>query len=136
MAGIKDVKMSRKYGLNPTIPICFWCGEKRNEVACVGVVKDENGQEIEMPMYSCIDYEPCDKCREGMSRGFTIMEATETPNRATNREMQKGVYPTGNWVVIRPEAAPQIFPNLPEGTTKAFTDPEAWKMIMDMIMGK
>ena len=27
------IKLSPKHGLNPTIPVCFWCGEERNEVA-------------------------------------------------------------------------------------------------------
>lgn len=25
-------KLSPKYGVNPTIPVCFWCGEDKNEV--------------------------------------------------------------------------------------------------------
>ena len=35
------IKLSPKHGLNPTIPVCFWCGEERNEVALLGHIGDE-----------------------------------------------------------------------------------------------
>lgn len=125
-----DIKLSRKYGLNPTIPVCFWCGEERNEVAVLGEVKDRNGREVEMPMHACIDYIPCEECQKKMSLGFTLIEATSEPNSTTSREIQSGVYPTGRWIVIKPEAARQVFNNLPEEMDKAFIDPEVWEMIM------
>ena len=34
------IKLSPKHGLNPTIPVCFWCGEERNEVALLGHIGD------------------------------------------------------------------------------------------------
>ena len=36
------IKLSPKHGLNPTIPVCFWCGEERNEVALLGHIGDGN----------------------------------------------------------------------------------------------
>lgn len=32
----KGIKISPKYGLNPTIPVCFWCGKQKNEIALMG----------------------------------------------------------------------------------------------------
>ena len=65
--------------------------------------------DIEAPKYAVIDYEPCDKCRCGMAQGFTVMEATQHPNERTSMEMQKGVYPTGRFVVLKQESAVRIF---------------------------
>lgn len=100
------IKLSPKHGLNPTIPVCFWCGEERNEVALLGHIGDgRKHEDFEAPMHMVIDYEPCEKCRANMALGVTLMEATNKPNSVTKVEMQKGVYPTGRYVVIKREAA-------------------------------
>ena len=31
-----SIKISQKHGVNPTIPICFWCGKEKNEIALLG----------------------------------------------------------------------------------------------------
>ena len=97
-----DIPLSPKHGLNPTIPICFWCGEEKNEIALMGRIGDaRKGEDFEAPMHAVLDYEPCDKCREKMSLGFTMIEATHTPNPTTKVQMQPGVYPTGRYAVIK-----------------------------------
>ena len=103
------INLSEKYGVNPTIPVCFWCGEKKNEVVLLGKVTNFNGEEIMMPTTACIDYEPCDKCKENMDMGFMVFEATQEPNDVTSKEIQPGIYPTGNWVVVRKESAKKMF---------------------------
>ena len=116
------IKLSPKYGLNPTIPVCFWCGCEKNEIALMGYMSKKKEvrsawggtsttveRDIEAPRYAVINYEPCDKCKAGMSSGFTVMEATTSPNSQTSVEMQKGVYPTGRFVVLKNESADQIF---------------------------
>ena len=30
------LKLSPKHGLNPTISVCFWCGEEKDESALLG----------------------------------------------------------------------------------------------------
>lgn len=95
-----DIPLSPKHGLNPTIPICFWCGEEKNEIALMGRIGDaRKGEDFEAPMHAVLDYEPCDKCREKMSLGFTMIEATHAPNPTTKVQMQPGVYPTGRYKV-------------------------------------
>lgn len=44
-----------------------------------------------------------------MSHGFTLMEATQHPNRRTSVPAQSGIYPTGNYVVVKPDAIHRIF---------------------------
>lgn len=116
------IQLSPKYGVNPTIPICFWCGEERGEVALLGHIGDGRKREdFEAPMHMVIDFEPCEKCKQNMAKGFTIMEATNRPNSVSSVEMQRGIYPTGRFVVLKMETATRIFNGI-SGTDKAFVD--------------
>lgn len=104
------IKLSPKYGLNPTLPVCFWCGEERGEIALMGHIGNgRKHEDFEAPKYAIIDYEPCEHCREAMAQGFTVMEATTEPNSRASVEMQSGIYPTGRFVVVKTEAANRIF---------------------------
>lgn len=119
------VKLSPKYGVNPTIPVCFWCGEERGEIALLGHIGNgRKHEDFEAPMHMVLDYEPCEKCRENMSLGFTVMEATTAPNSVTNVQIQKGVYPTGRYAVITMDAAARIFDGVDTSKKKAFVDTE------------
>ncbi len=102
MSDENEIRISPKYGLNPTIPVCFWCGEEKSEIAILGYIEGD----IEAPRSCCVDYEPCDKCKANMERGVTIIEASLTPNGYA--PIQDGAYPTGKWVVITPEAAERL----------------------------
>lgn len=117
------IKLSPKYGVNPTIPICFWCGKERGEIALMGHIGDgRKHEDFEAPKYMVIDFEPCEECKKNMALGFTVMEATNSPNSISRVEMQKGVYPTGRFMVLKAEAAHRIFKGLADGVSKAFVD--------------
>lgn len=126
-----DILLSPKHGLNPTIPICFWCGEEKNEIALMGRIGDaRKGEDFEAPMHAVLDYEPCNKCREKMSLGFTMIEATHVPNPTTKVQMQPGVYPTGRYAVIKKEAAMRLFtPQTDLSKGKAFVDSALFDLI-------
>lgn len=120
---MNGIKLSPRYGVNPTIPVCFWCGKEKNEIALMGHVGDgRKHEDFEMPMHAIINYEPCEECAKAMASGFTVIESTETPNWVTNKEIQNGVYPTGKWVVLKHEAAHRIFSGLDDSADKAFLD--------------
>ena len=103
---MSSIKLSPKYGVNPTIPTCFWCGKEKNEIILMGQLKGD----IEAPKNVVLDYEPCEECKKRMDSGFTIIEATTYPNNRTSIEMQRGIYPTGRYVVLTHEAVDRIFP--------------------------
>lgn len=71
------IKISPKYGVNPTICKCFYCGKDKS-IALVGHIKktDKNGyvinEDAEAPHEMIIDYEPCSECAEKMKNGFRI----------------------------------------------------------------
>ena len=119
----KGIRISPKYGLNPAMTVCFWCA-KPNGVALMGrITGGKRGGDIEAPGYVFGGYEPCDECKKNMSMGATLMEAATQPCFDGQPEMQKGVYPTGRWIVVTRDAAKRIF-NLDGG--KAFVDVETF----------
>lgn len=76
--GVGDIVLGRKTGLNPTIPLCPYCGKEKNEIILTGLSGEKWAEEHgynngQMPM--CIylegDIEPCDKCKE---QGIGIVE--------------------------------------------------------------
>lgn len=101
----KGIKISPKYGLNPTIPVCFWCGKQKNEIALMGRMKDD----IEAPKGMVLDYVPCEECQNHMNMGVAILEASDHPNTENQPPMQKGVYPTSRFVVVTTECADRVF---------------------------
>lgn len=105
-----SIKISKKYGVNPTIPVCFFCGEQKNEIALLGHIGDRRkGEDLEAPRYTVLDYEPCDCCKDKFSQGVLFIEVTrrqpEDKRPAISKdEMGASVYPTGRHVVVKREA--------------------------------
>lgn len=126
----KNIRISEKHGVNPTIPICFWCGEEKNEVALLGKLKGDK----EAPMRMIIDYEPCDKCKGSMEGGITFVQAVGSPVNEGQGEIQKGIYPTGKWAVLKEEAVKNmvteeaVLAQILE-KRKCFIAPETWDAI-------
>ena len=102
---MSSIKISPKHGLNPTIPVCFWCGKQKNEIALMGHMKDD----IEAPKNMVLDYVPCEECQSHMAMGVTVLEASDHPNTEGQPPMQKGVYPTSRFVVVTTECADRVF---------------------------
>ncbi len=123
-----DIRLSKKYGVNPSIPICFWCGQEKNEIALLGHIGDgRKGEDLEAPRNILLDYEPCDGCQKNMALGVTVMEAGISPIFKNQPEFQPGTYPTGKWIVLKKEAADRIFGDELKGHNKIFVDSETFK---------
>lgn len=104
------IKLSPKYGLNPTIPVCAWCGETKNEIALCGHIGDgRKHEDFEAPKHCVLDYEPCDKCKEQWSKGVVCIEVRTSPCSEGQPPIQKGAYPTGRVVVVKKEVAEKTF---------------------------
>ena len=99
----KSINLHPKYGLNPTVCTCFWCGEDTGELALLGAAYPGGA-----PGRMVMNYEPCPACKEQFAKGITLIETTTRP-----REGQPAIdgtnYPTGRIVVITEEAARRIF---------------------------
>lgn len=66
-----------------------------------------NNKGKKAPHRAVYDYEPCDSCKEGMSLGVTIIEASSEKIGAP--PIQEGCYPTGRWWVVKREAIAVLF---------------------------
>ena len=125
---MSGIRISPKHGLNPTIPVCFWCGKEKNEIALLGQI---NGQkDTEAPKHMVLDFEPCESCKEKMKRGITIVETTCQPNNNSYTKLSEGSYLTGRYVVLKKDAANRIFKNLDtENETKFLMDSELFTQL-------
>lgn len=122
------VRLSPKHGVNPTLTVCFWCGEERGDIALLGRIGGK--LDLEAPRHAVVDFEPCDCCKAKMASGFTLMEATTAPNEVSSAQIQRGVYPTGRWCVIKPEAADRIFGEGTSVSRKAFVQSDVYRILM------
>ena len=84
---MSSLRLHKKYGLNPTLSTCFYCGKETGEIALLGA--NYNG---EAPMHLCTSLEPCHDCKERFKDQVLIVEA----DLASNGEP----IPTGRFVAI------------------------------------
>ena len=82
--------------LNPMLVKCFWCGEASSIAIPKKMSNKEEGYREQ------ITYDPCDKCKEKWDKGAVIIEASTEPINE-RPAIQKGVYPTGTWWVVKRE---------------------------------
>lgn len=104
MARKKDeISLHPKYGLNPSVGMCFWCGQDTGEILLFG-----NAVKGEAPRRTVASYAPCQDCASKWERGFVFIEADTKPLVEGQTEISPGAWPTGNYAVINPEAAQRI----------------------------
>lgn len=109
-----SIRLSPKHGVNPTIPVCAWCGKQKNEIVLLGKIEtNKRGEDPEAPKNCILDYEPCDECRENFAKGVVVIEAITSPlvENQVPISVQDGqeFYPTGRWCVLHVESAERIF---------------------------
>lgn len=102
-----ELILSKKHGVQPTIPLCRYCNKSKNQVLLLGAAGDRLAIALgcadgRMPMNTLMpgDYEPCDDCK---SKGVLILEMT-------NDKQQ----PTGSFWLVK-EA---VFDNLGEDASE------------------
>lgn len=102
------MRISKKHGINPSISVCFFCGEDKNEIALMGHLKGDT----EAPRRTVLNYDPCEKCQKIWDEGVPILEVSATPNGENQPPLQKNAYPTGRFAVTKQEALkdPEKYP--------------------------
>lgn len=129
------IKMSPKYGINPTKRICFWCGEFTGELIFRGHIEDPDieGSDIEAADCTVCNYELCRYCKSMFRQGVGIIEVVPAdkwkdyelskydPNRP---ELINGLIPTGRFYVFKED----VFPNAKAGFV-GFLSPEEFDSI-------
>lgn len=92
-----SIHISEKHGVNPTIPICYWCEKEKNEIALLGKLPGDK----EAPKHAVINYEPCEECNKKFKRGVQLIEVEFNDNN-NKLPIGKGAYPTGRFIVVAP----------------------------------
>jgi hypothetical protein len=105
MSGIKPngIRLHGKHGVNPTMGMCFFCGGETGEIGLLGYNKNK-----EAPKHAVLNYVPCDVCAYTFSKGTLLIEVTEASPDG-RPEIQKGLYPTGYYMLMKSSAAQGIF---------------------------
>ena len=125
-----SIKLSPKHGVNPTIPLCFWCGQEKNEIALMGHIGDgRKGEDIEAPRNMVLDYNPCDTCNAKMALGVTCVEVVDIPHHENMPEFVGDNYPTGRWGVLTTDAVKRIFDLDLENGKKLLVNEETFSAI-------
>lgn len=83
------IRLDPTYGVNPSVGICFWCGEDDGTVLLFGRMKDGKAA----PRRACVSLEPCPSCKEKRALGITFEEWDEDSGS-----------PTGRWAVVTEDA--------------------------------
>ena len=112
-----SIRLNKKYGLNPTMPICLYCGKSKNEIILLGASYKE-----EAPHSMVVDYRPCEECEKKMKSYVALLEANEDKK------------PTGNIVWIKRTAWKKMF-NIPKPKTIGFIDNEAYRKLSEKNIG-
>ena len=95
-------RLSKQHGLNPTMSICFFCGEPK-EILLLGKLKGD----AKAPGKVLADYQPCKACMEKIAKGRLVVEVVTTDTGSV--PIAEGAWPTGRWCVITKEAGNRLF---------------------------
>lgn len=121
----KEIRLSRKHGLNPSLVQCFFC-MKDKEIALFGELRDD----VEAPRQVCLGQSyPCSKCEGYMKQGIIVISFD--PDRTDD---MKNPWRSGGWAVVREEAIERWLDDeslLNDIRTKRFLfiEDEAWNKI-------
>jgi len=86
-----SIRLSEKHGVNPSVQKCFYC-QKDVWVVLFGRLLGD----AEAPRTVVMDHEPCDDCKEVMSRGVILISIDE---KKSEGDMQNP-YRTGGWCAV------------------------------------
>lgn len=115
----RSIKLSEKHGVNPSMQVCFWCGEVIG-VALMGRLKGD----VEAPKEVVLDYSLCDKCKEKERTYIHLIECIGENNG--NPPIAKDAYPTGRNMWIKDAALQSI---ITEDSFNAIKDKRAALML-------
>jgi len=138
MAKEKGIPISPKHGLNPSMVTCFWCG-KTMGVALVGRIRKDGDNDAEAPREACFDLNPCEDCKKKFATGVLAIEVVQDGSKfggntrfALPVKGREPMWPTGRWVVVRPEA---MKTNNKAGD-KILVSPEVMDRLLEPAKGK
>ena len=100
------VRISKNFGVNPSVDTCFICGEEISVVLFGTAYKDKNGKTAEAPKNVCTG-NICDNCKQIIENGGIFFIAVKDGESGNNP------YRTGKISALKEEAVKRIFPDFP-----------------------
>lgn len=101
-----DVRISKEYGINPSVDTCFICGKETSVVLFGTSYKDKNGKTAEAPPKVCTG-DICDNCKQIIEDGGIFFIAVKDGEQGENP------YRTGPIAALKEEAVQRMFPDFP-----------------------
>lgn len=89
------IRLSGKHGVNPSVGVCFICGEDNGEIMLPGRLPGDE----QAPHRGVWHKEPCPKCIDWMKQGVILISVNEAKT-----DDQENPYRTGGWCVVTDEA--------------------------------
>jgi hypothetical protein len=96
-----SILLSPQHGVNPSVGVCFYCGEDDGTVVLAGKMKGD----AEAPHKAIWTKEPCPKCKDYMKQGIIFIgvrdgEASLSPG--------ENPYRSGQFLVVKEEAVKRM----------------------------
>ena len=120
----KSIRLHKKYGLNPTIPLCFICRKPFNELILLGA-----GYKERAPMYMVVGLRICEDCR---ARFLAIGVLCVQTDKESSQDKWRA---TGNYIVVSNDAWSRLFTTpIPEKKI-AILDSVAFDALSKLVAG-
>ncbi len=101
----RPIRLSEKYGVNPTVCQYFWCGEDTGELALLGRMRGD----VEAPHRAFINYEPCSDCQKKWDSGIVLLEVISVSKTTNPPIFKDGIHAfTGCYMVVPEELVKQL----------------------------
>ena len=101
-----SVRISKDFGVNPSVDTCFICGKETSLVFFGASYKDKNGKTAEAPRNVCSG-DICDKCKQIIEEGGIFFIGVKDGESGNNP------YRTGKYAAVKEEAVKRMFPDFP-----------------------
>ena len=92
---MSSIRLSEKHGVNPSMNVCFYCGEVTG-IALMGKISSKDNPDVQAPRQVCTSVEPCDSCKEKYKDYVLMVEAKSGDPKKPE--------PTGRWFALKKEA--------------------------------
>jgi hypothetical protein len=120
-----DIKLSPQHGINPAIPVCFFCNMPKAEIILAGKLPGD----VEAPRNAVWDKQPCRRCQSIMEQAIILISIDEKLTKDSSNP-----YRTGGWLAIKEEAVkrmgiqPQVVNSILRARV-AFIPDETWNLM-------
>ena len=91
---MSGIRLSPKYGVNPSLSVCFFCGGGKNEIVLPGWLRGD----AEAPRKAVWHKEPCDECKKFMEQGVMLIRVRDEP---ASTKPHENPYRLGQIIVVK-----------------------------------